>query len=139
MPPVSHCIMGPIRLVPIQERHHAIKSLWGACLGLLAFSPALFAQQLSRADRAATEVAIKTIRGDAIRAHMRFLSDSLLEGRAPDSRGYQIAARYVELESMGLRPGGLNGTWVQPVPLRKAVLDISKSSLLLIRHRRWDK
>jgi hypothetical protein len=40
---------------------------------------------------------------------------------------------------MGLRPGGLNGTWVQPVPLRKAVLDISKSSLLLIRHRRWDK
>jgi len=65
---------------------------------------------------------------------MRFLSDSLLEGRAPDSRGYQIAARYVatELESMGLRPGGLNGTWFQPVPLRKAVLDTSKSSLVLV-------
>src|SRR5450755_693147 len=104
------------------------------CICVLAFSPVLFAQQLSPADRAATEAAMKTIRGDAIRAHMRFLSDSLLEGRAPDSRGYQIAARYVasELESMGLRPGGLNGTWVQPVPLRKAVLDISKSSLLLI-------
>jgi hypothetical protein len=74
----------------------------------MAFSPALFAQQLSRADSAAAEAAIKTIRGDAIRAHMRFLCDSLLEGRAPDSRGYQIAARYVaaELESMGLRPLG---------------------------------
>jgi hypothetical protein len=104
-------------------------SLW-----LLVFSPAIFAQQLNPSDRAATEAAMKTIRGDAIRAHMRFLSDSLLEGRAPDSRGYQIAARYVatELEAMGLRPGGLNGTWFQPVPLRKAVLDTSKSSLLLV-------
>jgi hypothetical protein len=74
------------------------------------------------------------IRPEAIAAHMRFLSDSMLEGRAPDSPGYQIAARYVatELESMGLRRGGLNGTWFQPVPLRKAVLDTSKSSLLLV-------
>ena len=65
---------------------------------------------------------------------MRFLSDSILEGRAPDSRGYEIAARYVaaQLEAVGLRPGGLNGTWFQPVPLRKAVLDTSKSSLLLV-------
>ena len=65
---------------------------------------------------------------------MRFLSNSLLEGRARDSRGYQIAARYVasELESMGLRPGGLKGTWFQPVPLRKAVLDSAKSRLELV-------
>jgi hypothetical protein len=77
---------------------------------------------------------MKTIRGEAIRGHMSFLSDSLLEGRAPDSRGYQIAARYVaaEMESMGLSPGGMNGSWYQPVPLRKAVLDTSKSSLVLI-------
>src|SRR5450432_1472374 len=103
-----------------------------ACL--MAFSPALLAQQLSPADRTAAEAAIKLIRADAVRAHMRFLSDSLLEGRAPDSRGYQIAARYVtaQLEAMGLRPGGLNGTWQQAVPLRKAVLDTSKSSLSLI-------
>ncbi len=101
---------------------------------LLFFSPALFAQQVSPSDLAATEAAMKTIRGDAIRAHMRFLADSLLEGRAPDSPGYQIAARYVatELEAMGLRPGGLNGTWFQQVPLRKAVLDTSKSSMVLV-------
>ena len=111
-----------------------MKSRLAVCLCLMAFSPALFAQQPSRADSAAAEAAIKTIRGDAIRAHMRFLSDSLLEGRAPDSRGYQIAARYVasELESMGLRPGGLKGTWFQPVPLRKAVLDPAKSRLELV-------
>ena len=92
------------------------------------------AQELSPADQAPADAAIKVIRPNAIAAHMRFLSDSLLEGRAPDSRGYQIAARYVatELELMGLRPGGLNGTWFQPVPLRKAVLDTSKSSLVLV-------
>jgi len=92
------------------------------------------AQELSPADQSAADAAIKVIRPEAIAAHMRFLSDSMLEGRAPDSPGYQIAARYVatELEGMGLRPGGLNGTWFQPVPLRKAVLDTSKSSLLLV-------
>ncbi len=105
-----------------------------ALLYLLIFSPTLFAQQLSPSDRAAAEAALKTIRADAIRGHMSFLSDSLLEGRAPDSHGYQIAAHYVatELESMGLRPGGLNGTWFQQVPLRKAVLDTTKSSLVLM-------
>ena len=92
------------------------------------------AQELSSADQSAADAAIKVIRPQAIAAHMRFLSDSMLEGRAPDSPGYQIAARYVatELESMGVRRGGLNGTWFQPVPLRKAVLDTSKSSLLLV-------
>jgi Peptidase family M28 len=92
------------------------------------------AQELSPADQSAADAAIKVIRPEAIAAHMRFLSDSMLEGRAPDSPGYQIAARYVatELEGMGLRPGGLNGTWFQQVPLRKAVLDTSKSSLVLV-------
>jgi len=91
-------------------------------------------QELSSVDHSAAEAAIKVIRPEAIAAHMRFLSDGMLEGRAPDSRGYEIAARYVaaQLEAVGLRPGGLNGTWFQPVPLRKAVLDTSKSSLLLV-------
>jgi hypothetical protein len=92
------------------------------------------AQELNSADQSVADAAIKVIRPEAIAAHMRFLSDSMLQGRAPDSPGYQIAARYVatELESMGLRRGGLNGTWFQAVPLRKAVLDTSKSSLLLV-------
>jgi Zn-dependent M28 family amino/carboxypeptidase len=92
------------------------------------------AQELSSADQSAADAAIKVIRPEAIAGHMRFLSDSMLQGRAPDSPGYQIAARYVatELEGMGLHPGGLNGTWFQPVPLRKAVLDTSTSSLVLV-------
>lgn len=104
------------------------------CLPLFLVS-ALFAQQLSPADRNTAEAAMKQIRPAAIRAHMRFLSDSLLQGRAPGTPGYDIAARYVatELEAMGLRPAGDKGTWFQDVPLRKAVADEPGSSLALVR------
>jgi hypothetical protein len=65
---------------------------------------------------------------------MRFLSDSLLQGRGTGTPGYQIAARYVatQLEAAGLQPGGVNGTWYQNVPLRKSVLDDGKSSVVLV-------
>ena len=70
---------------------------------------------------------------DAIRATMRFLSDPLLQGRGTGTTSYDIAARYVQtqFEALGLKPAGVNGTWYQPVPLRKAVLDASKSSVSL--------
>jgi hypothetical protein len=65
---------------------------------------------------------------------MRFLSDSLLQGRGTGTPGYQIAASYVatQLEAAGLRPAGVNGTWYQTVPLRKSVLDDGKSSVVLV-------
>ena len=68
-----------------------------------SFCTHLAAQELSSADQAVADAAIRAIRPEAIAAHMRFLSDRMLEGRAPDSPGYQIAARYVatELESKG--------------------------------------
>ena len=94
-------------------------------------SAALMAQTAS--DRAALDVASKTIRPEQIRAHMRFLSDSLLQGRAPGTPGYDIAAAYVaaQLEGMGLHPG-VSGVWFQPVPFEKAVTDEAASSLILI-------
>jgi hypothetical protein len=93
------------------------------------------------ADRSAAVEAMKVIRPGAIRAAMRFLSDGLLEGRAPDGRGYDIAARYVaaELEAMGLRPAGTDGTWFQPVSMRKAVLEAPQSSVVLIRDGEEEK
>jgi hypothetical protein len=80
------------------------------------------------------QAAMNAIRPQAIRAHMRFLSDSLLQGRAPGTPGYQIAARYVaaQLEAAGLHPAGTNGTWYQTVPLRKSVTDDGKSSMVLV-------
>src|ERR1700689_3877190 len=100
------------------------------CATCALLSLPLFAQ--SAPDHAAVDVATKTIRPDEIRAHIRFLADSLLQGRAPGTVGYDIAAKYVatELEGMGLRPG-VSGSWFQPVPLEKAVTDASASSLVL--------
>ena len=83
-------------------------------------------------DRAAADAATKAIRPDEIRAHIRFLADSLLQGRAPGTPGYDIAARYVatELEGMGLHPAA-SGGWFQSAPLEKAVTDAAASSLTL--------
>jgi Peptidase family M28 len=86
------------------------------------------------------EVATRTIRPDQLRAHIRFLADSLLQGRAPGTPGYDTAARYVatELEGMGLHPA-VSGGWYQPVPLEKAVTDAAASSLTLIANGKQQK
>jgi len=62
------------------------------------------------------------IRPEAVSAHMRFLADDLLEGRAPGERGFELAAAYVasQLQGMGLEPAGTNGSWFQPVTFRGA-------------------
>ncbi|MBI4466255.1 MAG: M28 family peptidase [Acidobacteria bacterium] len=59
------------------------------------------------------------ITGDLIRAHTAFLSDDLLEGRAPASRGSELAAKYIaaQYERLGLEPVGPNGTYFQNVPM----------------------
>jgi hypothetical protein len=102
--------------------------------GVLFCTPSV-AQELSAADQAAVNAAIKVIRPEAIAAHMRFLSDNLLEGRQTGSRGHEIAVQYVatELEAMGLAPAGVNGTWFQSVPLRKVDLVPEQSSFELVR------
>ena len=56
---------------------------------------------------------------DAIKAHMTFLADDLLEGREAGTRGYDIAANYVasQYALMHVKPAGGNGSYLQPVPL----------------------
>jgi len=106
-----------------------MRSAWAGLLCLL-LSLSVLGQDSS--DRAVIESATKSIRAEQIRAHIRFLSDSLLQGRAPGTQGYDVAARYVatQLEGMGLRPG-VAGAWYQSVPLEKAVTDEAASSLTL--------
>jgi hypothetical protein len=111
------------------------------CLSVWLLSASLFTQELTPGDRSAADAATKQIRPEAIRARMRFLSDSLLQGRAPGTPGYDIAAHYVasELERMALHPAGQGGTWFQNVPLRKAVVDEKQSSLVLVRNGKEEK
>lgn len=61
----------------------------------------------------------------AIKAHMSFLADDLLQGRDAGSRGEALSALYVasEFEQLGLQPMGEQQSFIQPVPLRTAMLD----------------
>jgi len=81
------------------------------------------------------DAALQSIRPEAIRAGMRFLSDDLLEGRGTGSRGYDIAAKYMatQFEGMGLAGAGENGTYFQSVPLRSARPDEAKTTVTLVR------
>ena len=73
----------------------------------------------------ASSLAAQTRTGDAstneqtLRAHVRFLADDLLEGRAPVSRGGTLATKYIaaQFERLGLRPAGASKDFFQPVRL----------------------
>jgi Zn-dependent M28 family amino/carboxypeptidase len=54
-----------------------------------------------------------------IAAHARFLSDDLLEGRGPATRGEGLAVAYLasQFAQYGLEPAGDHGTYFQGVPL----------------------
>ncbi|PLR23358.1 aminopeptidase [Caulobacter zeae] len=56
---------------------------------------------------------------EAIRAHMTFLADDLMEGREAGTRGYDLAANYVaaQFALLGLKPAGDAGSYLQTVPL----------------------
>jgi Zn-dependent M28 family amino/carboxypeptidase len=53
------------------------------------------------------------------------LASDLFEGRAPGSRGGELAAQYLAtaLAAMGLEPAGDNGTFLQRVPIVESVVD----------------
>ncbi len=54
-----------------------------------------------------------------LKAHIKFLSDDLLEGRGTGARGGELAAKYIaaQLEALGLKGAGPNGSYFQPVSL----------------------
>ncbi|MEP6569237.1 MAG: M28 family peptidase [Acidobacteriota bacterium] len=56
---------------------------------------------------------------DKMRARIKFLSSDLLEGRGTGARGGELATSYIaaEMEGMGLKGAGANGSFFQPVSL----------------------
>src|SRR5580700_4731852 len=93
------------------------------CLVALAAAqnPAQPARTLAPAPRpsSAAFAAMETISAERIRAHVRFLSHDLLEGRGTGQRGGDIAAEYIatQFAEFGLKPAGDHGTYMQKVPL----------------------
>jgi Zn-dependent M28 family amino/carboxypeptidase len=61
--------------------------------------------------------AMRGIDAERIRAHVRFLSDDLLEGRGTGARGGDIAAKYIAAQFAldGLKPAGDDGGYLQKV------------------------
>jgi Zn-dependent M28 family amino/carboxypeptidase len=67
----------------------------------------------------AARSAAAAIDPEKIRAHVRFLSLDLLEGRGPGTRGAELAAEYIATQFAldGLEPAGDKGSYFQQVPL----------------------
>src|SRR6266568_50363 len=63
--------------------------------------------------------ALEKVDPEHIRAHVRFLSQDLLEGRGTGQRGGDIAAEYIATQFWlyGLKAAGDNGTFFQRVPM----------------------
>ena len=56
---------------------------------------------------------------DVLRGHLEFLADDALEGRAPGTRGGELAQKYIasQFRRLGLEPAGDSGSYFQPVPI----------------------
>ncbi len=82
------------------------------------------------AARAQAPLPIDTL---ALRAHTRFLSDDLLEGRGAGTPGERLAALYLvsQLTELGIPGAAADGGYLQPVPLKEAVIDTARTRLRL--------
>jgi Zn-dependent M28 family amino/carboxypeptidase len=124
-------------------------SMRKSLVGLLAVLVVIgvWAQDSAKKTRPATTSArlpgsaiadLQRIDPERIRAHVRFLSHDLLEGRGTGQRGGDIAAEYIGTQFAldGLKPVGDNGTYMQKVPLvGVTTLPDTNLSLVLPRNR----
>ena len=63
--------------------------------------------------------AMTSMTEEEIREAVQVLASDEFGGRAPSTRGEELTIQYLteQFASMGLEPGGVDGTWVQEVPL----------------------
>ena len=87
-------------------------------LAVLAFAAPLHAQQSASVGSPGARVA-RALDANALRAHLEYLADDALEGRAPGTRGGELAAKYIaaQFRRLGLEPAGDSGTYFQRVPI----------------------
>jgi len=83
------------------------------------FFPVLFFVCLCAVTSLGQTVTSGLISENALRAHIKFLSDDRLEGRGTGARGGELAALYCaeQFEALGLKGAGANGSFWQPVSL----------------------
>lgn len=83
---------------------------------MLLMAASAIPQRRREAARAANA---PTINENSLRARIKYLSDDLLEGRGTGARGGELAAKYIasQMEQLGLKGAGPNGSFFQPVSL----------------------
>ncbi|WP_144392715.1 M28 family metallopeptidase [Pleionea sediminis] len=74
---------------------------------------------------------IPEVNQNSLRAHISFLADDSLKGRATGSEGYNIAAKYVasHFQQYGLKPAGSGDSYLQPIQFRERQLNIEATKL----------
>ncbi|ODP36055.1 M28 family metallopeptidase [Sphingomonas turrisvirgatae] len=70
----------------------------------------------------------------AMKAHVMFLASDAMRGREAGSNEYEIAAQYVAAQfyAAGLKPAGIDGSYLQPVPLLSS-RPVDKGTMTLTR------
>src|SRR2546427_5287572 len=103
------------RVTHEEEPHVSLK--WSFALKMISFGCAgASGPAAAPATLAAPIPAVSTA---AMAANLKYLSDDLLEGRAPATHGGRLAAKYIaaQFEALGLEPAGSDGSYFQPVAL----------------------
>ena len=79
---------------------------------VISLSVTVFAQRR-------TSTSSPRITEETLRAHVRFLSDDMFEGRGTGARGGEMAAKYIasQLEAIGIKGAAPGGSYFQPVSL----------------------
>ena len=105
-----------------------MKNLFAVVLSPVCFVAIFVVNVACAADPALApeaRLAMDSLSGDSVIAHMRFLADDMLEGRGTGTRGHEIASKYIaaQFEALGLKPAGAGGGYFQRVPLRELRID----------------
>ncbi|MEJ2540613.1 MAG: M28 family peptidase [Gemmatimonadota bacterium] len=107
------------------------------------FPPALVALGLTAAlgswscttgaEELSVDQALDEIPVEGFLAHMNALSADAMSGRRPGTAGYDSAAAYVarEARALGLEPGGTDGSYMQPIRFRRAVVEPGSETLVV--------
>ncbi len=84
---------------------------------------------------------LNNVNPDAIKGHMSFLADDLMEGRLPGTRGFSLGSKYIETQfiSLGLKPGLKDSSYIQKVPLKKGWIDESESYFIISANNKEEK
>ena len=104
----------------------------------LAFVASVFLLSGCLIAKAQVPPAVKAVEAsidpEKIRAHVKFLADDLLEGRAPGLRGGDLAATYIatQFALYGLKPAGDNGSYLQQIKFFGMTVKRETSSMVIV-------